>query len=218
MQREVIQPPNAPRTPHAGVSGAVPPHALAPPAPPDTPGDTRAPEPSSPDRAAQAVYVELRNLAAGFLRRERAGHTLQPTALVHEAYLRMADKTIVAGQDRSHFIAVAAETMRRVLVDHARTRGALKRGGGRSRTGPDPDAIAIDAEVDMLALDDAITRLGRLDERHARVVVLKFFGGLSVEQIGGLLGVATRTVEADWALARAWLRRELSAGHPERPT
>jgi RNA polymerase sigma factor (TIGR02999 family) len=163
------------------------------------------------------VYVELRALAEAFLRRERAGHTLQPTALVNEAYLRLADKTIVASQGREHFVAVAAETMRRVLVDHARKRAALKRGGGRTRLASGDGLSSPEPEVDVLALNDALDKLARLDQRHAKVVELKFFGGLGVEQIAWLLGVSHRTVEADWALARAWLRRELGQGPSPAP-
>jgi RNA polymerase sigma factor (TIGR02999 family) len=170
-------------------------------------------EPSAdPAALTEAVYAELRALASYFLQRERAGHTLQPTALVHEAYLKLADKTRINWRSKAHFVAVAAEAMRRVLVDHARSFRADKRGGGRARIPLEAGILAPGTEVDLLALDDAINKLAALDARHARVVELRFFGGLSVEQAAEVLGVSTRTVEADWSLARAWLRQEIGGG------
>ncbi len=173
-------------------------------------GDTRErlPEPPPPG-PSDSVMAELRSLASRYLAGERPGHTLQPTALVHEAFLRLAGKSgVPAG--RSEFIALAATSMRRVLVDHARARRAAKRGGERQR-------IALDAaspsdertEVDLLALDESLERLAGLDQRQARIVELRFFGGLGVEAVAAVLGVSPRTVEADWRMARAWLRREL---------
>lgn len=160
------------------------------------------------------VYDQLRDLAAALLRRERAGHTLQPTALVHEAFIRLIDSTTVNAADRAHFVAIAAGVMRRVLIDHARAHGAAKRGGGRRltlRTGAD---IAKTPEVDVLDLDDALSRLAQLDERQAKVVELRFFGGLTMDEVATVLGLSKRSVEADWALARAWLHRELAGDLP----
>lgn len=165
----------------------------------------------TPAGLADAVYAELRALAAHYLQQERVGHTLQPTALVHEAYLRLAEQTRAKWQSKAHFVAVAAEIMRRVLVDHARAAGALKRGGPNRRVTLDTSAIDSERpEIDLLALDDALKRLAALEERHARVVELRFFGGLSVPQTAEILGVSTRSVENDWHMARAWLRRELT--------
>lgn len=202
--------------PNSHEPNPVPPGAPAPLAPKPEVG-IDANNSQTPAAAASAVYDELRRLAESFMRRERTNHTLQPTALVNEAFVRLADKTIAAAQGREHFIALAAETMRRVLVDHARTHNAAKRGGPpgqRTRLACEDELPAPAVEVDVLALDDALRKLSLLDERHARVVELKYFGGLSVEQIAGLLNVGTRTVEADWALARAWLRRELGQARP----
>jgi RNA polymerase sigma factor (TIGR02999 family) len=158
------------------------------------------------------LYAELRKLAEGAMRRERADHTLQPTALVHETYVRLADD---AGrfENRAHFFGVAASAMRRVLVDHARARGALKRGGGEAFVAVDdldtlPGTPA--GTVDLVSLDDALSKLSALDARQARVVELRFFGGLSVEETAALLDLSPRTVKREWQMARAWLRRELA--------
>jgi RNA polymerase sigma factor (TIGR02999 family) len=165
------------------------------------------------------VYDELRRLARGFLSREGRDHTLQPTALVHEAYLRLVDQSRVNWQGRTHFRAVGARMMRRILIDHARLRRGLKRGGGLKRVTlgdsllrpPDPDLEL----PELLALNDALDKLARLDERQARVVELRFFGGLTTAEIAEALGVSERTVGNDWKHGRAWLKRELS--HPEPP-
>ena len=158
------------------------------------------------------VYDELRALAAAYLRRERAGHSLQPTALVHEAFIRLIDSSGIKATDRRHFFAIAANTMRRVLVEHARTRGAAKRGGGQQRvTLTGIQDAKPDADFEVVALDEALKKLAALDERQARIVELRFFGGLEVEEVADLLGVSKRTVEGDWTLARAWLYRELAA-------
>ena len=158
------------------------------------------------------VYDELRALAAAYLRRERAGHSLQPTALVHEAFIRLIDSSGIKATDRRHFFAIAANTMRRVLVEHARTRGAAKRGGGQQRvTLTGIQDAKPDADFEVVALDEALKKLAALDERQARIVELRFFGGLEVEEVAHLLGVSKRTVEGDWTLARAWLYRELAA-------
>lgn len=160
------------------------------------------------------VYDELRRLARGFLARERRDHTLQPTALVNEAYLRLVDQSRVNWRGRSHFRAVGARMMRRILIDHARRRGGQKRGGGRHRVRLGDSLLrAPDPEVDLpelLSLNDALERLAGLDGRQARVVELRFFGGLTTAEIAESLGVSERTVEGDWKHGRAWLRRELS--------
>ena len=162
------------------------------------------------------VYDELRRLAAAALRRERAHHTLQPTALVHEAFLRLAGAPDMPWQNRAHFVAIAARAMRRVLVDHARERNALKRGSGEVRLSLENiDVPAATSDVDLVALDDAIARLAAVDERQARIVELRFFGGLTVEETAVLVETSDRTVKREWQLARAWLKREL-ARLPER--
>ena len=165
-------------------------------------------------RLLELVYEQLRALAASYLRGERAGHTLQPTALVHEAFLRLQAGSPVRYQNHTHFFAVAARAMRQVLVDHARRRAAAKRGGDPERVTLD-DGLQLggDAEsrvIDVLALDEALERLGKLDERQARVVELRFFGGLTIDEAARVLEVSTDTVEDDWAMARAWLKRTLS--------
>ncbi|MFG0328810.1 MAG: sigma-70 family RNA polymerase sigma factor [Phycisphaerales bacterium] len=168
------------------------------------------------DEAAAAkltplVYDELRRLAAHYLGREAGRHTLQPTAVVHEAFLRLCDHDAATINDREHFLALAATAMRHVLIDHARRRGAVKRGGGRARiTLEDHLAGSTGEGVDLLALDDALTRFANLDARAARVVELRYFGGLDDAAVGRILGVSERTVRNDWTMARAWLRRALS--------
>jgi RNA polymerase sigma factor (TIGR02999 family) len=163
------------------------------------------------DRLMPLVYDELRALAERSLRHERSGHTLQGTALVHEAYLKLVDQRQVRWQDRAHFFAVAAQLMRRVLVDHARRHGAVKRGSGAPRLPlHEADAPAAAAPlVDWLALDCALDRLAALDERQARTVELRFFGGLTIEETAEVLQVSQATVKNDWNLARGWLYREL---------
>jgi RNA polymerase sigma factor (TIGR02999 family) len=169
-----------------------------------------------PDAAASLfalVYDELRRLAASALRRERPDHTLQATALVHEAYLRLADEPDARWENRAHFLAVAAQAMRRILVDHARGRNAQKRGGGdvrRSLDGLEGIVAAEGPEVDLLALDEALGRLAVFDPRQARVVELRFFGGLTVEETAAVTGLSDRTVKREWQMARAWLRREMA--------
>ena len=162
-------------------------------------------------RLLPMIYDEFRALAARYLGRERAGHTLEPTALVHEAYMRLVDQSRVNWQGRTHFFAVGAQLMRRILVDHARHKHRVKRGGGRQRITLDEHvAISPQRDEDLLALDEALQKLAELDPRQAQVVELRFFGGLSVEEVATVLGVSKRTVEADWTMVRAWLRRELS--------
>lgn len=162
------------------------------------------------DRLTPLVYQELRQQAARFLRRERAGHTLQTTALIHEAYLRLIDAKDVRWQSRAHFFAIAANLMRRVLVDHARRRDAEKRGGAQLRLTLDEKlAVTSTAEVDVLAIDQALNKLSTIDSQQALVVELRFFSGLSVEETAAALGVSPATVKRDWSVARAWLRREI---------
>ena len=162
------------------------------------------------DQLLPLVYDELRGLAADYLHRERTDHTLQATAIVHEAYLRLVNQQSVGWKDRSQFFAVAAKVMRRILVDHARAHRAAKRGGGKKKTEFD-DAFALFQQRagDLLGLDEALKRLATVDERKSRVVELRFFGGLTVEETSRVLDVPLRTVERDWTFAKAWLRGEL---------
>lgn len=162
------------------------------------------------------VYQELRRLARAYMRRETPGHTLQPTALVHEAYLKLVDQTRADWKGKTHFFAVGARVMRRLLVDHARERGALKRGAGWhsvTLSGAFDDRTGAVMEPErLLDLNAALDRLATLDEREAKVVTLRFFGGLTIDQVSEVLGVSKRTVEYDWRHAQAWLKHELSAG------
>ena len=156
------------------------------------------------------VYDELRRRAGSYLRGERPDHTLQPTALVHEAYVKLVNQREAKWKDRAHFCAVAAEAMRRILIDHARKHRAARRGGGGQRvTLCDAIGDPRSMEVDVIDLDDALTRLRELHERQSRVVELRFFGGLSVEEIAEILEVSPRTVKGDWRVARAWLQTRL---------
>jgi len=167
-------------------------------------------DPAAAERLLPLVYEEIRRLAGRFMRRERGDHTLQPTALVHEAYLKLVDQDRVAWRNRAHFVGVAAQAMRRVLVDHARRRGREKRGGDRRRIPLEGIAdLSPEAAGALEEVDAALERLARLDPRQARIVELRFFGGLDVQEIADALEVSKRTVEADWTMARAWLSREL---------
>ena len=158
------------------------------------------------------VYDELHRLARHYMRRERPGHSLQATALVNEAYMRLADYTRMQWQDRAHFFAVSAQAMRRILVEHAR-RHNVKRGRGVQHVSLD-DAVVIgggkEEETDLLALDEALVALARIDPRKVQIVEMRFFGGLTVEEIGEVLNLSTGTVKRDWRAAKAWLYRELS--------
>ena len=157
------------------------------------------------------VYAELRQIAARQLRHERHDHTLQPTALVHEAWLRLVQTNRLTWQNRAHFLGVAAELMRRVLVDHARRRSAGIRGGGETRLVLDEALnVASSRDVNLLALDDALTSLAALDPRQSKIVELKYFGGLEIEEIAEVVGISPATVKRDWQWARAWLHREIS--------
>ena len=207
---------------------------------PNTPPDVAPPAPAGPARPGQTpptvtellrawaagdadaceslvplVYAELRRQAHQALRREGEGHTLQPTALVHEAWLRLGGQHEARWESRAQFFAVAAQTMRRVLVDYARTRRALKRGGGATQVSlADADGAAAASggapdAVDVLALDDALARLAAIDPQKARLVDLRYFAGLSIPEAAAALGVSPATVGREWAVARMWLRREL---------
>ena len=175
-------------------------------------GDAQAGE-----RLANAVYAELRQMAARFLNNERAGHTLDPNALVHELWMRLVGGEPVAFQNRAHFWAIAAQTMRRILIDHARARARNKRGGPQQQV----SLSAVDGwnpvtlDEDLLDLDQALSKLAGADPRAARVVELRFFGGLPEEEIAGALGVSVITVKRDWKVARAWLMNRLAS--PKRP-
>jgi RNA polymerase sigma factor (TIGR02999 family) len=172
-------------------------------------------DPAALDRLLPVVYAELRRIASRRLRRERSGHTLQPTALVHEAYLRLVQAPEVDWRDRAHFFAVAARVMRQVLVDHARTRDAAKRGGGAHKVAIEEVAEPrVSVDVDLLALDQALGRLTDLDPEQARVVELRYFGGLTIEETAEVMNVSPATVKRDWTLAKAWLRRELGGAAP----
>ena len=163
------------------------------------------------DRLVPLVYDELRRLAQSYMRKERAGQTLQTTALIHEAYLRLIDADRVQWRNRAHFFGIAARLMRQILVARARERGCQKRGGGAERVSLD-EAMVIDERLDedLVALDEALGELFQFDARMAQVVEMRFFGGLTEEEIAAALDVSTKTVRRDWRLARSWLRRKLS--------
>jgi RNA polymerase sigma factor (TIGR02999 family) len=163
------------------------------------------------DQLMPLVYTELRQLAHRYMRRERPGHTMQTTALIHEAYLRLVDQTQVRWQHQAHFFGIAARIMRQILIEHARSHTRAKRGGGAGTIALDEAAIVSQARAtELLALDDALERLAAIDPRKSRVVELRFFGGLSVEEAAIVLNVAPNTVLRDWRLAKAWLHREIS--------
>jgi RNA polymerase sigma factor (TIGR02999 family) len=164
---------------------------------------------SAGDALMDAVYGELRRMARGYLRRERSDHSLPPTALVHEAYVKLVDQRRVKWQNRAHFFAIAARVMHRILVDHARGRASAKRGRGTAFTLVDIDATVDPPGVDVLALDVALAKLAAIDPRQSQLVELRFFGGLTVEEAASVMGVAPITVKRDWALARTWLYREM---------
>ena len=172
--------------------------------------DWRSGDRAALDKLIPLVHQELRRLARHYLRGERIGHTLQPTALVNEAYLRLIDYRDIQWQNRAHFFAVAAQLMRRILVDHARSRNYAKRGGLQQKLSlSKADRFANKPDVDLVALDDALKTLAAMNEQQSRLVELRFFGGLTIEETAEVLGVSHATVERDWAVARAWLRREI---------
>jgi RNA polymerase sigma factor (TIGR02999 family) len=174
-------------------------------------------DPAALDQLTPLVYDELRRLARRYMRNERAGNTLQTTALVNEAYLRLVDAKRVAWQDRVHFFAVSAQMMRRILVDAARARGSAKRGGQMKRVNHStafnldeiPD-VSKGRDRELVAIDDALNTLAEMDPRKARVIELRFFGGLSVEEAAEILKISPQSVMRDWKLAKAWLTRELA--------
>ena len=177
-------------------------------------GDKQAQE-----KLFQVVYNELHRQAARYLRNEQAGLSVQTTDLIHEAYLRLIDQQHVEWQNRLHFFAIAAKVMRRILVDHVRSRQAAKRGGSDIRL-PLEDAMIVSParDLDLLALDEALTRLAAIDSQQSQIVELRFFSGLSVEETANVVDVSERTVKRDWNVAKAWLRRELSRGSTQRDT
>lgn len=158
------------------------------------------------------VYEELRRQASRYLRRERAGHTLQTTALIHEAYLKLIDQRTVNWQNRAHFFGIAAQAMRRILVDYARGRHRAKRGGIGEDLPLEEAALVVSEErsVDLVVLDEALTRLAEFDERQARIVELRYFSGLSIEETAEVLRISPATVKSDWNVAKAWLRHEIT--------
>jgi RNA polymerase sigma factor (TIGR02999 family) len=173
-----------------------------------TDGDERA-----ADLLLPLVYDELRDLASRFLWKERSDHTLQPTALVHEAFLRLVDQQDARWQSRAHFYRVAAQAMRRILVNHARDRARIKRGGGRVRKGLDDfNPAAPEPDVDLVALDDALQSLESVDPRKVQVVQLRYFGGFSLEETAKILEISVAQVKRDWTTARAYLVREMQRG------
>lgn len=172
--------------------------------------DWQAGDPSARDQLLEIVYEELRRQAARYLRRERPDHTLQPTALVHEAYLQLIDQNFINWENRAHFFGVAARLMRRILVDHARAHRAEKRGSGQEQLALD-EAIGVPQTKDLniLALNDALDELERMDEQQSRIVELRYFGGLSIEETATVTGVSPATVKREWAMAKVWLQHQL---------
>ena len=169
-------------------------------------GDT-----SSTEELLSLVYEELRSIAARYLRRERPDHTLQPTALVHEAFLKLVDISDITWQDRAHFFAVSANVMRRILVDHARARQSDKRGGSVQRIALE-DAISLSSapDVDLIELDQALRELASFDQQQSNIVELRFFGGLTIEETAQVVGISPATVKREWLVAKAWLFRKLN--------
>ena len=167
------------------------------------------------DSLMPIVYDELRRLARHHLRRERAGHTLQTTALVNQAYLRLVDQRKVQWQNRAHFFALSAQLMRRILLDHARRRHKAKRGGDAVRVSLDESAIVTgERDAQLIALDDALRRLEEVDERKSKVVELRFFGGLNIDETAEAMRISPATVRREWSMAKAWLYREISGENP----
>ena len=167
------------------------------------------------DSLMPIVYDELRRLARHHLRRERAGHTLQTTALVNQAYLRLVDQRKVQWQNRAHFFALSAQLMRRILLDHARRRHQAKRGGDAVRVSLDESAIVTgERDAQLIALDDALRRLEEVDERKSKVVELRFFGGLNIDETAEAMRISPATVRREWSMAKAWLYREINGENP----
>jgi len=177
--------------------------------------DWSAGDKNAAQRLMPLVYDELRSLARSYLQRERSDHTLQATGLVHEAYLRLVDQSSTNWQNRAHFFAVAAKVMRRILVDHARSHRAEKRGGDREKIEFNEGLLTPgERAVDLIALDEALEELGTFDARQSQIVELRFFGGLTNEEIGEALHISPRTIKREWRLAKAWLRRQIASGEP----
>lgn len=170
------------------------------------------PSSGSPEQPlTDSIYAELRSLAGNYLRRETPGHTLQPTALVHEAFLKLSRQRKTDWQGRTHFFAVAAQVMRRILVDHARSARRQKRGGGRKRISLDEQLVLTrECDEDLIAVDDALNQLADVDPRQARIVEMRFFAGMTMDEVAAALQVSKRTIERDWTMVRAWLRQQLS--------
>ena len=163
------------------------------------------------DKLLPVVYDELRRQAARYLRRERPGHTLQTTALIHEAYLRLIDQKSVQWQNRAQFFGIAAQMMRRILVDHARTKHRAKRGGSDIRVSlTDATSVTKDPDLNLVELDEALNRLEKIDSQQSKIVELRFFSGLNVEETAAALQISPATVKRDWKVAKAWLYREIS--------
>ena len=170
------------------------------------------------DKLVPVVYQELRRLAAYYMRRERPGHTLQTSALVNEAYMRLVDYSQMRWQSRAHFFAVAAQAMRRILVEHARKRHFAKRGGGAVKVSFDEAAIVSQEQAsDLVALDDALTSLEAMDQRKARIVELRYIGGLNIEETAEVLAISPATVQREWRAAKAWLYRAIKEGARDGP-
>jgi RNA polymerase sigma factor (TIGR02999 family) len=186
----------------------------------DKPGDVtqllfrlRIGDREAESKLVDAVYGELHRLAAAYMRRERLDHTLQPTALLHEAYVRLVNQREKDWQNRAHFFGVAAQVMRRILVDHARVKRTEKRGGTARKVDFDEaHSISMERSEELLAIDEALSRLAEIDPRQAHIVELRFFGGLTEEETAQVLGISSRTVKRDWTVAKAWLRVELKSG------
>lgn len=165
---------------------------------------------NAPDKLLEAVYDDLRRLAAKYMRNERGDHTLQATALVHEAFVRLVDWKNVTWESRAQFFAVAAQVMRKVLVDHARAKRAEKRGGGQKIALDEAAGFPNEKELDLLALEGALKSLEEIDARQAKIVELRFFGGLSIEETAHVLNISETTVKREWTFAKAWFQRELT--------
>ena len=174
--------------------------------------DWRNGDKAAREKLLPIVYDELKRLAASFFRRERLNHTLQPTALVHEAYIHLVDQSHVGWENRAHFFGAAAQLMRRILIDHARSRNAAKRGGGAIRvTLADDVAISEQRELDLIALDAALEELTALDEKQSKIVEMRFFAGLSIEETAEVLDISPATVKREWNTAKAWLYRRMKS-------
>lgn len=165
---------------------------------------------AAPEKLLELVYDDLRRLAAKYMQNERSDHTLQATALVHEAFIRLVDWKNVSWQNRAHFFAVAAEVMRKILIDHARKRSAQKRDGGQKILLDEAVSFSREKELDLLALEEVLSALEKIDKRQAKIVELRFFGGLSIEETAYILNVSETTVKREWTFAKAWFQRELT--------